>query len=485
MRDTGGEDRDGSVQVGMVGLGVMGQSLALNIEEKGFSVAGWDAWPDPVDRWLAKARREGATNVRGYKALPDLVRSLRRPRRIILLVKAGDVVDETIASLLPLLDAGDLLIDAGNEHFLRTERRARELAARGLRFFGMGVSGGEEGARRGPSMMPGGDRAGYDDVAPILTKIAAQVQGDGPCVTYVGPGGAGHYVKMVHNGIEYGDMQLIAEAYDVLKTVGGLSNRELAETFAEWNRGELQSFLVEITADIFTKKDPETGADLIDLIVDAASMKGTGKWTVQDAAEIGVSVSSIAVSVDARIASADRAGRLSAAAVLSGPGAKAAIRADAKAALIADVRAALYAAKACCYAQGMNLMRAASELRGWDLRLGDLARIWKAGCIIRAQFLGRIKDAYERDPRLANLLLDPSFRDELAVRQDAWRAVVARAVTMGVPLPATAGSLTYYDTIRRARLPANLTQAQRDYFGGHTYERLDRPGHFHTDWSRL
>jgi 6-phosphogluconate dehydrogenase len=462
----------------MVGLGVMGQNLALNIDEKGFSCAGWDAWPEPVDKFEAKAKKEGAKNVKGFKELKDFVASLRRPRRIILLVKAGEVVDKTIAGLLPLLDKDDMIVDAGNEYFHNTERRFTELAPKGIRFFGMGVSGGEEGARNGPSMMPGGDRAGYDDMAPILTKIAAQV--DGPCVTYCGPGGAGHYVKMVHNGIEYGDMQLIAEAYDCLKTLGGLSNAELADTFSEWNRGELQSFLIEITANIFRKKDPETGKDLVDMIVDAAAAKGTGKWTVQDAAEIGSPVPTIASSVEARLISSERAARLAASKVLSGPtGSKGSVD---KKKLVADVRAALYAAKACSYAQGMNLLRAASNLRNWGINLGELARIWKGGCIIRAQFLGRIKDAYDRDPNLVNLLIDPGFQKEIAERQDGWRTTVSQAIAAGVPLMTMAGSLGYYDSIRRERLPANLTQAQRDYFGAHTYQRVDREGSFHTEW---
>ncbi len=388
------------------------------------------------------------------------------------------MVDKTIARLLPLLDKGDMIVDSGNEYFHNTERRFAELAPKGIRFFGMGVSGGEEGARHGPSMMPGGDRAGYDDMAPILTKIAAQV--DGPCVTYCGPGGAGHYVKMVHNGIEYGDMQLIAEAYDCLKTLGGLSNAELADTFSEWNAGELQSFLIEITANIFRKKDPETGKDLVDMIVDAAAAKGTGKWTVQDAAEIGSPVPTIASSVEARLISADRAARMAASKVLSGPkGPRGSVD---KKKLVADVRAALYAAKACSYAQGMNLLRSASNLRNWGIDLGELARIWKGGCIIRAQFLGRIKEAYDRDPNLVNLLVDPGFQREIADRQEGWRGTVALAISAGVPLMTMAGSLGYYDSIRRERLPANLTQAQRDYFGAHTYQRVDKEGTFHTEW---
>jgi 6-phosphogluconate dehydrogenase len=468
------------MQIGMVGLGVMGENLSLNIAEKGFPVAGWDAWPEPVDRFIAKGRESNAA-VKGFKSLPEFVASLRRPRRIIMLVKAGEVVDKTIAALRPLLEPGDMLVDGGNELYRNTERRFAELQPAGIRFFGMGVSGGEEGARHGPSLMPGGDRAGYDDMAPILTKIAAQVD-DGPCVTYCGPGGAGHYVKMVHNGIEYGDMQLIAEAYDLLRRVGGLSNAELAATFDEWNQGELQSYLIEITGRIFKQKDPDTGKDLIDVIVDAASQKGTGKWAVEDAAEIGAPVPTIAASVDARLLSSDRAGRQLMSTRLAGP-APAPVPAARKKELVDDVRATLYAAKACAYAQGMNLLRTASNLRKWDLKLGELARIWKGGCIIRAQFLGRIKEAYERDPALPNLLLDASFAQELGARHERWRRVIGQAAALGVPLPATGASLAYYDMVRTARLPANLTQAQRDYFGAHTYERLDKPGTFHTNWN--
>ena len=467
------------LDIGVIGLGVMGQNLALNIADHGFSVGGWDAWPDPVERLAAKA---AAGRVHAFKSLPDLLAVLRRPRRLIMLVKAGEVVDETIAALRPLLAEDDILIDGGNEHFRNTERRAAELAAAGIRFFGMGVSGGEEGARHGPSLMPGGDRAGYDDMAPILTKIAAQVE-DGPCVTYVGPGGAGHYVKMVHNGIEYGDMQLIAEAYDLMRSVGGLGNVELAETFDDWNRGDLQSYLIEITANIFRAKDPDTGSDLIDLIMDAASMKGTGRWTVQDAAEIGApGADHRRLRRGARVVLGPRRAPGDVGAVAR-PLPHRAVGLD-RHALVDDVRGALYAAKACAYAQGMNLLRVASRLRDWNLDLGELARIWKAGCIIRAQFLGRIQAAYHREPGLPNLLLDPEFTEELAVRQGAWRRVVGRASASGVPMLATTAALGYYDSLRRARLPASLIQAQRDYFGAHTYERLDRPGSFHTDWTK-
>ncbi|MCC6214499.1 MAG: NADP-dependent phosphogluconate dehydrogenase [Polyangiaceae bacterium] len=461
--------------MGMVGLGVMGRNLAFNMEEKGFSVGGWDAWPDAVSRF----ERDGqGKQVRAFAELRELVGALSRPRRIVMLVKAGQVVDDTIDRLRSLLEPGDLLVDAGNEYFANTERRARELAPTGVRFFGMGVSGGEEGARHGPSMMPGGDRAAYEALAPVLGKIAAQVP-DGPCVAYVGPGGAGHYVKMVHNGIEYGDMQLIAEAYAILRGLGGLSNAELADTFAEWNRGELQSFLIEITADIFRKHDGDTGQALVDLIVDVASMKGTGKWTVQDAAELGVAVPTIAAAVDARVLSSAREERVLGARVLAGASGQPAVD---KVGLVADVRAALYASKCVSYAQGMRLIRTASEERSWGIDLAEMARIWKAGCIIRAAFLGRIQAAFQRDAKLPNLLLDASFAEELAARQASWRRVVALAAQAGVPVPATSASLAYYDTCRSERLPANLIQAQRDYFGAHTYKRTDRDGDFHTAW---
>ncbi|HVY47618.1 MAG TPA: decarboxylating NADP(+)-dependent phosphogluconate dehydrogenase [Minicystis sp.] len=465
------------LSIGMIGLGVMGRNLSLNMEDHGFSVAAYDAWPEPVDRFVAEAK---GRKIEGFKELAAFVKSLRRPRRIIMLVKAGEVVDKTIAALRPLLEPGDMLVDAGNEYYKNTERRTKELEGAGIRYFGMGVSGGEMGARHGPSLMPGGDKAAYEELAPVFTKIAAQ-HPDGPCVTYIGPGGSGHYVKMVHNGIEYGDMQLIAEAYDVLKSIGGLSNEELAQVFDQWNQVELKSYLVEITAKIFRKKDPEGKGYLVDNILDATGMKGTGKWTVEDAAELAVPVTTIATSLEARELAAGKVDRVKASKLLPGPQPSASA-ADKKQ-LVDDVRKALYAAKACSYAQGMNLLRVASETHGWSLKLGELARIWQDGCIIRAQFLGRIKAAYDRDPNLSNLLLDPSFREELAARQEGWRNVVALAAKSGVPMISTMGSLGYYDSVRRERLPANLTQAQRDFFGAHTYKRIDGKGEdIHTDW---
>ncbi|MDB4989234.1 MAG: hypothetical protein JWN04_4412 [Myxococcaceae bacterium] len=462
--------------VGVLGLGVMGRNLSLNLAEKGFSVSGYDAWPGPVETLISAAAAENAS-VQGFKELGTFVSSLQRPRRIIMLVKAGDVVDQTIALLAPRLSTGDMLIDGGNEFFMNTERRARELGAKSLRYFGMGVSGGEEGARHGPSLMPGGDRGGYDELAPMLVAIAAKA--DGPCVTYVGPGGSGHYVKMVHNGIEYGDMQLIAEAYDVLKNVLGLSNDELADTFDEWNRGELESFLIEITATVFRKEDPEQpGQRLLDFVADRASMKGTGMWTVQQAAEIGAPVPTVAAAVDARALSSNRAERQRSTR-LGGP----TLTSQRDTRLVADVRAALYGAKICAYAQGMALLRTASSAHGWELNLAELARIWTGGCIIRARLLRHIKEAFANEPGLPNLLLDDWFRREFAERQAGFRRVVALGATVGIALPGHASALNYYDTLRRARLPQNLTQAQRDYFGAHTYERTDKPGSFHSDWA--
>ncbi|MBI5518276.1 MAG: NADP-dependent phosphogluconate dehydrogenase [Deltaproteobacteria bacterium] len=470
-----------SEQIGLVGLAVMGQNLALNIAEEGFRIAVYNRSPDKVDETVARAQREGALPLVGYKDVGAFVKALERPRRIILLVKAGAPVDATLDSLVPHLEPGDIVIDGGNEYFVNTERRARALAEKGLRFFGMGVSGGEEGARHGPSLMPGGDPEGYEVLAPVLTKVAAQVD-DGPCVTYIGPGGAGHYVKMVHNGIEYGDMQLIAEAYDVLKHVGGLSNPELAQTFSAWNEGDLQSFLIEITAKVLRRSDPE-GAfpQLVDAIMDVSGMKGTGKWTVQQAAELASAAPTIASAVEARIMSAARGERLAASKVLQGP-AVSALPAGERQGLVDDVRSALYAAKICSYAQGMNLLRTASNANNWGLKLGAISRIWKGGCIIRARFLDRIRAAYDRDPGLASLLVDPDFAAELNARQAAWRRVVVRAVEAGIAVPGMTASLGYYDTYRRARLPANLIQAQRDFFGAHTYQRIDRDGTFHTDW---
>jgi 6-phosphogluconate dehydrogenase len=471
--------------VGLVGLAVMGENLALNMLEKGFSVAVHNRTSDRIDAFLQRASREGFVRTKGARTAEDLVCSLRRPRRILLMVKAGQPVDDTIDRLRPLLEPGDMIVDGGNEHFTHTERRARALESSGIHYLGMGVSGGEEGARNGPSLMPGGPRAAYESLAPVLTRIAAQVEGQdgGPCVTYIGPGGAGHYVKMVHNGIEYGDMQLIAESYDVLRRVGGLSNAELAEVFSTWNLGELQSFLIEITARIFRTPDPEGPGELLDKVLDASGMKGTGKWTVQDALELGVPIPVIASAVDARILSSQKADRVAQSTILQGPQ-TAPLDPAQRQQLVDDVRAALYASKACSYAQGLQLLSVASQTRGWNLPLGDIAAIWRGGCIIRAQFLSRIKAAFDRDSQLRNLLCDPSFAQELAQRQEPWRRVIGLAAAHGVPTLAMSGALSYYDTIRQSRLPANLIQSQRDLFGAHTYQRTDKPGTFHSEWAK-
>jgi 6-phosphogluconate dehydrogenase len=463
-------------KVGLVGLAVMGENLALNIEEKGFPVAVYNRSVDKVADFM---QRNAGKKLHGCHSPAELVAVLERPRRIIMMVKAGQPVDDTIAQIRPHLEKDDMLVDGGNEFFTNTVRRGKDLEAQGLNYVGMGVSGGEEGARHGPSIMPGGHKFAYDALAPILTKVAAQVD-DGPCVDYMGPGGAGHYVKMVHNGIEYGDMQLIAEAYDLLRNVGGMGPGELADVFSQWNRGELQSFLIEITAKILAKKDDLTGQPLVDVILDQSGMKGTGKWTVQQAAELTSPIPTIASALDARIVSGLRPERLAAAKILEGP--KPAPSFIDKKQLVDDVRHALYASKICSYAQGMSLLRTASQAYEWNLHLGRIARIWKGGCIIRAQFLGRIKEAYDRSSALPNLLVDGDFAREMADRQAGWRRAIALAVQHGLPMPTMMASLSYYDAYRRERLPANLTQAQRDFFGAHTYQRIDREGTFHTQW---
>ncbi len=464
-------------KIGLIGLAVMGENLALNIEEKGFPIAVYNRTTEKVDEFVAK---NPGKKIFGAKSPQEFVASLERPRRIVMMVKAGKPVDDTIAALKPHLEKDDMLVDGGNEFFENTERRAKEAEAAGLNYVGMGVSGGEEGARKGPSMMPGGHRAAYDALAPILTKIAAQVD-DGPCVDYMGPGGAGHYVKMVHNGIEYGDMQLIAEAYDLLRNIGGFNPSELSDVFAAWNKSELQSFLIEITAQILAKKDDLTGQPMVDVILDQSGSKGTGKWTVQQAAELAAPVQTIASALDARVISGLKSERVAASKVLLGP--KPAPSFIDKKQLVDDVRHALYAAKLCSYAQGMNLLRVASKTHEWDLHLGRIARIWKGGCIIRAKFLGQIKNAYENNPNLPNLLLDPQFAKDMGDVQPGWRRAIGLGVQNGLPMPAMMASLSYYDGYRRERLPASLIQAQRDFFGAHTYQRFDREGTFHTNWN--
>lgn len=464
-------------QIGVVGLAVMGKNLALNIESRGFSVSVYNRSREKTDDLIANEGK-GKRLVPTY-TMEEFVASLERPRKILLMVMAGKPTDDTINQLVPLLEEGDILIDGGNAYFPDTQRRNKELEARGIRFIGTGVSGGEEGALKGPAIMPGGQEDAYRLVEPILTAISAKVNGD-PCCTYIGPDGAGHYVKMVHNGIEYGDMQLICEAYHLLKDVLGLGTDELHEIFAEWNKGELDSYLIEITADIFTKKDPETGKPMVDVILDRAGQKGTGKWTSQSALDLGVPLSIITESVFARMLSAMKDERVQASKLLRGPQ-KTEAALD-KASFIESVRRALYASKICSYAQGFAQMRAASDEYGWNLNYGNIAMIFRGGCIIRARFLQNIKDAYDRDPGLKNLLLDPYFKEVVESYQDAWRHVVTVAVSRGIPAPCFASALAYYDSYRTERLPANLLQAQRDYFGAHTFQRVDREGTFHFHW---
>ncbi|MBB6733708.1 NADP-dependent phosphogluconate dehydrogenase [Cohnella zeiphila] len=463
-------------QIGVVGLAVMGKNLAMNIESKGFSVSVYNRSPEKTNELLEEAK---GRNFVGTFSVEEFVQSLETPRKILIMVKAGGPTDDTINQLVPYLDEGDILIDGGNAYFPDTQRRNRELQAKGLRFIGAGVSGGEEGALKGPAIMPGGQRDAYELVEPILTAISAKVNGD-PCSTYIGADGAGHYVKMVHNGIEYGDMQLIGEAYHLLKDVLGLSTSELHEIFSEWNKGELDSYLIEITADIFSKTDPETGKPMVDVILDSAGQKGTGKWTSQSSLDLGVPLSIITESVFARFISAMKDERVAASRKLSGPAA-AGYDGDRRE-FVEAVRKALYASKIASYAQGFAQMRAASEAYGWNLQYGNIAMIFRGGCIIRARFLQNIKDAYDRDPELKNLLLDEYFGGIVRDYQDAWRKVVSVAVTKGIPVPAFASALAYYDSYRTERLPANLLQAQRDYFGAHTFERVDKSGSFHFQW---
>ncbi|MBR8294231.1 NADP-dependent phosphogluconate dehydrogenase [Burkholderia cenocepacia] len=469
----------GKQAIGVIGLAVMGRNLALNIESRGYAVSVFNRSREKTDELIAEF--PGRNLVPTY-TLEEFVASLETPRRILMMVKAGEATDATIASLKPLLEKGDVLIDGGNTHFTDTIRRNQELAQSGLHFIGTGVSGGEEGALRGPSIMPGGQRDAYDLVEPILKQIAAKAPSDGePCVAYMGPDGAGHYVKMVHNGIEYGDMQLIAESYSVLKNVAGLTNDELGAVYTEWNQGELDSYLIEITSKIFGKKDEETGKHLVDVILDRAAQKGTGKWTSQNALDLGVPLPLITESVFARVLSSLKTERVAASKILSGP---AAVPFDGdRAAFVEAVRRALYLSKVISYAQGFAQLRTASEEYGWNLDLGTIAKIFRAGCIIRARFLQKITDAYAKDPALANLLLDPYFKDIAANYQTALRDVVVAAVKAGVPVPAFASAVAYFDSYRSERLPANLVQAQRDFFGAHTFERTDKPGSFHANWS--
>ena len=472
---------------GLIGLAVMGQNLVLNVESRGFRVSVYNRTTETMKEFIAENLDK---NLYGAETLKDFVASLERPRKVMILVKstAGgdpndrDAVDKVIESLVPLLEDGDLIIDGGNTYFIHTERRSKELAEKGLLFIGSGVSGGEEGARKGPSIMPGGPASSWEIIKPVFEAITAKVDGV-PCVTHVGTGGAGHFVKMVHNGIEYGDMQLICEAYEIFKRAG-ITNDEMAEIFTKWNEGPLESFLIQITSKIFEEKDPETGKNLVDLIVDKAGQKGTGRWTVMNSAANAVVISTINAAVEARILSSKKDERLAAAPILQGP--DPAVSMD-KEELIQKVHDALYASKIISYAQGLDLIKVVSEVHGWGVDLGSCARIWRGGCIIRARFLIRITEAYERNTDLTNLMLDDFFTEILNGNQAAWREIVALGVTNGIPVPAFSASLSYYDSYRSEVLPANLLQAQRDFFGAHTYERTDKPAgeFFHTKWPEL
>lgn len=465
--------------IGLVGLAVMGENLVLNMEGHGFTVAVYNRTVEKVDAFVESRGKD--KNIIPAHSPQELVALLTRPRRIMMMVKAGSAVDETIQQILPYLEAGDILIDGGNSHYVDTERRLKELAARGIRYVGMGVSGGEEGALHGPSLMPGGDETAWPHIRGIFQSIAAQVEGS-PCCDWIGPGGSGHFVKMVHNGIEYGDMQLIAEVYQILRDRLGLGADEMAPIFEQWNKGNLSSYLIEITSQILRYKD-EDGEPLVDKILDAAGQKGTGKWTGMSALEWGVPLTLITEAVFARSLSARREARLEAASLLGGSPVQ---RFEGPLQPYLDEAAlTLYAAKIVSYAQGFLLLQEASRSSGWNLNLGAIAMLWRGGCIIRSRFLGKIKEAYDRDPALSNLILDPYFAGQLRHAERAWRRIVADALMQGIPVPALASGLTWYDGLRTTRLPANLIQAQRDYFGAHTYERVDRPRgtFFHTQWN--
>jgi len=469
-----------TASIGLIGLGVMGQNLALNIERNGFPIAVYDREPAVLDAFIA---RETGKQIIGAHTPEEFVHSLERPRKIILLVKAGDPVDWTIDLIKPFLEQGDIIIDGGNSHFKDTERRQRDLATSGLFMIGSGTSGGEKGALLGPSLMPGGDAQAYEHIRPIWEAIAAKVP-DGPCVTYIGPGGSGHFVKMVHNGIEYGDMELIAEAYGIMRHGFGQGVDQLADIFDEWNRGDLESYLIEITAKILRVKDEDTGKPLVDLILDKAGQKGTGKWTSQLALDLGVPIPTIDAAIVARVLSSQKEARVEASKRIS-------VRTTGKYGQLTEtvkgyIHDALYASKICSYAQGMNLIKTGSDEFGWNINLSEIARIWQGGCIIRAKFLGKIKEAYLRTPDLRTLLLDDEFNSKIDKAQSGWRIIVSTSMQQGLPLLAMSASLGYFDMYRAANLPLNLTQAQRDFFGSHTYERVDKPelGFVHTEWEK-
>ena len=466
--------------IGVIGLAVMGQNLVLNMNDHGFTVAVFNRTVSKVDDFLA-GPAAGRDTIIGCHSLEEFVAALKRPGRVMLMVKAGAAVDDFIEKILPHLDDGDIVIDGGNSNYNDTIRRTELLESRGKLYIGTGVSGGEEGARHGPSIMPGGSPDAWPHVKEIFQAIAAKVDDGTPCCDWVGENGAGHFVKMTHNGIEYGDMQLICEAYSLM-AAAGMTPAEMSAAFAEWNKGELDSYLIEITSEILSKTDPETGKPLVDVILDTAGQKGTGKWTVISAAQMGVPVTLIGEAVFSRCLSALKEQRVAASEKLRGP--KRAFRGD-RAKFVEDVRQALYASKICSYAQGFMLLAAAAEEYGWNLNYGGIALMWRGGCIIRSQFLGRIRDAFSKPQAPANLLLVPYFRSAVRKAQVAWRRVIVQAVRLGVPVPAMASALAFYDGYRSARLPANLLQAQRDYFGAHTYERVDRPRgeFFHTNWT--
>jgi 6-phosphogluconate dehydrogenase len=473
-----------TADIGLIGLAVMGENLVLNMESRGYTVAVYNRTTSKVDEFLS-GRGKGKKFV-GAHSPEEFVRSLKRPRKVMMLVKAGDAVDQTIASVAPYLEPGDILIDGGNTHFPDTTRRLKNANAQGLLYVGSGVSGGEEGALKGPSIMPGGDEKAWPHLKPIFQSIAAKVTDtdgkEAACCDWVGPEGSGHFVKMVHNGIEYGDMQLICEAYHVMKDVLGMSAGEMREVFAKWNKGVLDSYLTEITADILGYTDPDTGKPLVDLILDTAQQKGTGKWTVDAATEQGTPLTLISEAVFARCLSSQKAQRVEAAKVLSGP--TPSFSGDEQA-FIADLEQALYASKLVSYAQGYDLMAAQAKASGWTLNNGGIALMWRGGCIIRSRFLGNIKAAFDKNPQLPNLLVDPFFATEIQKAAPGWRRAVAAGVTNGIPMPTMSSALAYFDGYRTARLPANLLQAQRDYFGAHTYERIDHPRgkFFHTNWT--
>jgi 6-phosphogluconate dehydrogenase len=471
---------EASCDIGLIGLAVMGQNLVLNMNDHGYKVAVFNRTVSKVDDFIANEAK--GTQVVGAHSMEEFTSLLKRPRRVMLMVKAGDTVDQMIDHILPHLEAGDIIIDGGNSLFTDSNRRTKTLADKGILFIGTGVSGGEEGARRGPSIMPGGNPAAWPHVKEIFQAIAAKVEDGTPCCDWVGENGAGHYVKMVHNGIEYGDMQLICEAYDLLQRGLGLSADELHEVFAEWNKGELDSYLIEISTEIFAHKD-EDGQPLVDKILDTSGQKGTGKWTAISALDLGQPVTLIGESVFARCLSALKEERVSASKILTGPATKAAV--GDRAEFIENVRRALYCSKMTSYAQGYMLLKAAAKENGWNLNMGGIALMWRGGCIIRSRFLGKIKDAYDKNPALENLLLDSFFSGAINQYQASWRKALVHAIELGVPTPAFSTALAFFDGLRSERLPANLLQAQRDFFGAHTYERIDQPRgqFFHTNWT--